>query len=77
MITAQNIPQGALCTPKEPIKFGRTLASAGQTFWVTSPAYIRPTTGSVSIARSGRSAGHSVALTLADFDRFFRPLSTL
>jgi hypothetical protein len=75
MQTAQTIEQGSLCTPREPIKFGRTMAARGQTFWVTSPAYIRASSGAISIARSGRSAAHAVALSLADFDRYFEPLA--
>jgi len=72
---AQTIPQGSLVTPREPIAFGRAKAHPGQTFWVTCPVYNRPAAGCIKIARSGRNQAHAIALSFADFERFFAPVS--
>jgi hypothetical protein len=75
MITPENIPQGSLVTPKEPIKIGRALAHPGQTFWVTDSSITRAQRGTISLARSGRSSGYAQLYSFADFTRFFAAVS--
>lgn len=61
----------AYVTARTPIQMGRIKASPGRVFWVTNPPYIRERDGCIKIAPKERNAGHSIALSFADFSTHF------